>query len=312
MSYVHIPVMLEEVLQYLDCKPGHVVVDGTLGGAGHAKAILDRIIPGGLLIGIDQDKDAIENAREKLKSYASNLHLFHGNFIQSSEALSQKGIVSVDAILLDLGVSLHQLKYSGRGFSFNEDEPLDMRMNMNIRTTAEDIVKHMTEKGLIKILRDYGEERWARRISRKIISVRSRKAIRTSRELAELVQEAVPKKAQYSQQIHPATRVFMSLRIAVNQELERLDQFMRMAGNLLQPHGRLCVLSYHSLEDRIVKHRFKQMEKGCRCPPDFPQCICNEKPVVQVLTRKAVRPTKEEVKQNPPARSARLRAVEKR
>lgn len=312
MSYVHVPVMLEEVLQYLNCMPGQVIVDGTLGGAGHAKAILERIIPGGLLIGIDQDKDAIENAKETLAVFRENLHLFQGNFTQISEALAQKGIGSVDGILLDLGVSLNQLKNSGRGFSFNEDAPLDMRMNTNTSTTAEDIVNQTTEKGLIRILRDYGEERWARQISRKIISVRSRKKIRTSRELAELVREAVPKKAQYGRQIHPATRVFMSLRIAVNQELERLDQFMDTAGDLLNHHGRFCVLAYHSLEDRIVKHRFKELEKGCRCPPDFPQCVCNEKPVVQILTRKAVRPKDEEVRQNPPARSARLRAVEKR
>ena len=303
--------MLEEVLQYLNCKPGHVIVDGTLGGAGHAKAILERIIPGGLLIGIDQDKDAIENAKKALGSYGSNVHLFKGNFTRIYEALSQKEITSVDGMLLDLGVSLNQLKNSGRGFSFNKDEPLDMRMDMNVSTTAQDIVNQKTEKDLTKILRDYGEERWARQISKKIVSVRSRTKIRTSRELAELVREAVPKKAQYSQQIHPATRVFMALRIAVNQELERLEQFMDIAGDLLQPKGRLCVLAYHSLEDRIVKHRFKQMEKGCRCPPEFPQCICNEKPVVKILTRKAVKPKDEEVRQNPPARSARLRAVEK-
>ena len=312
MPYAHVPVMLEEVLQYLNCSPGQVIVDGTLGGAGHAKAILERIVPGGLLIGIDQDMDAIENARGALKSYGKNVHLFQGNFTQISEPLSQTGTASVDGILLDLGVSLNQLKNSRRGFSFNEDAPLDMRMNMNISTTAQDIVNQTTEKGLIKIFRDYGEERWARPIARKIISVRSRKTIRTSQDLADLVRQAVPKKAQYSQQIHPATRVFMALRIAVNQELKRLREFMDMSGDLLQPKGRFCVLAYHSLEDRIVKHEFKQMEKGCLCPHDFPQCICDRKPLVKILTRKAVRPRDEEVRQNPPARSARLRAVEKR
>ena len=184
-------------------------------------------------------------------------------------------------------------------------------MNIKSQTAAEEIVNSMNEKGLIKILKDYGEERWARQISRKIVKERSRKKIRTSAELARLVREAVPKKARYGQKIHPATRVFKSLRIAVNQELEHLDQLMNTAGDLLRPKGRLCVLSYHSLEDRIVKHRLKQMEKGCRCPPDFPQCVCQGKPVVQNLTRKAVKPSNEEIEHNPSARSARLRAVEK-
>ncbi len=312
MPYNHVPAMVREVLYYLNCRPGNVVVDCTLGGAGHAKRILEQIIPGGLLIGIDQDKDAIENAREILKPYASNLHLFHGNFVQVSEALSQKRVDAVDGMLLDLGVSLHQLKYSGRGFSFDKDERLDMRMNTESTTTAEDIINRLTREDLKNIFREYGEERRASQIARKIVSTRPHKRIRTSAELVELVRDAVPRKAQYGQRIHPATRVFMSLRIAVNKELERLEQFMATAVDLLKPTGRLCALSYHSLEDRIVKQHIRSMEKGCRCPPEFPTCVCDGKAVVVNLTRKPIRPGKEEIEQNPRARTARLRAAEKR
>jgi 16S rRNA (cytosine1402-N4)-methyltransferase len=312
MPYNHIPAMVCEVLQYLNCKPGNVVVDCTIGGAGHAKAILEQIIPGGLLIGIDQDKDAIENARETLKPYGSNVHLFHGNFVQASEALSQKRLDAADGMLLDLGVSLHQIKHSGRGFSFDKDERLDMRMNTESATTAEDIVNSLNQEDLKNIFRSYGEERWAGQVARKIVSARSHKRIRTSAELSELVRVAVPKRAQHGQQIHPATRVFMSLRIAVNKELERLEQFMSTAVDLLRPTGRLCVLSYHSLEDRIVKQHIRSMEKGCRCPPEFPTCVCDGEAVAVNLTRKPIRPGKLEIQQNPRARTARLRAAEKR
>jgi 16S rRNA (cytosine1402-N4)-methyltransferase len=309
MPYTHIPAMVNEVLYYLDCRPGNVVVDCTLGGAGHAKAILERIVPKGHLIGIDQDMDAIENAKETLKAYASDLTLFHGNFVQTSEALSLTGRDAADGMLLDLGVSLHQLKHSGRGFSFNNDEPLDMRMNTEADATAGDIINTMTQAHLVNIFKEYGEERWARQIARKIVSVRSREKIRTSGALAKLVSDTIPKKARYTGKIHPATRVFLSLRIAVNKELERLEQFLTTAVNLLRPNGRLCILSYHSLEDRIVKRYIRLMEKGCRCPPDLPKCICEGKPSVVNLTRKAVRPKNDEVEHNPMSRSARLRAV---
>ncbi|MBW1961943.1 MAG: 16S rRNA (cytosine(1402)-N(4))-methyltransferase RsmH [Deltaproteobacteria bacterium] len=311
MPYVHIPAMVHEVLQYLDCKPGKVIVDCTLGAAGHAKAILEQIIPNGFLIGIDQDKEAIESARDTLRRYSSNIELFHGNFVRISEALSAKRIDAVDGILLDLGVSLHQLKNSGRGFSFNKDEPLDMRMNTDSATTAADIVNNMSQEDLVNIFRVYGQERWARRIARAIVSVRSHKKIRTSAELAELVLKAVPKKHRYGQRIHPATRVFMSLRIAVNKELERLEQVLKVAVNLLKPKGRLCVLSYHSLEDRIVKQQIRLLEKGRSRDPYLQECICDGRASVVNLTRKPIRPSKKEIKQNPMARSARLRAIEK-
>lgn len=311
MPYYHIPVMLREVIHFLNCQPGKIYVDCTLGGCGHALAILEKIIPEGLLIGMDQDKDAIQNAKKVLKPYSLNIRLFHDNFIYLPERLSQLNIPAVDGILLDLGLSLHQLESSGRGFSFKRDEPLDMRMNTESSTKAEDLINCMGEENLRKIFWEYGEERWSRHIARKIVKERKRKPIKSSMQLARIVCDAIPKAAASGQRIHPATRVFMALRIAVNKELERLHSFMEDAADILNPKGRLCVLSFHSLEDRIVKNRIKALEKGCTCPPDFPKCVCNKKSVVRVLTRKAQRPTKEEISANPMARSTRLRAAEK-
>jgi 16S rRNA (cytosine1402-N4)-methyltransferase len=303
--------MPAEVLHYLDCQPGKIHVDGTLGGAGHALMILKKIMPGGLLIGIDQDRDAIQNAEKVLGDYAANVQLFQGNFVRLPDFLSQLNIAGVDSIFLDLGISLHQIESSGRGFSFMTDEPLDMRMDVTARTKAEDIVNGAEEKNLRQIFQEYGEERWARQIARNIVADRRQKKITSSRQLAEIVKNAVPKKASFSQRIHPATRVFMALRIAVNRELEVLATFLDDALNCLNPKGRLCVISFHSLEDRIVKHRIKALEKGCSCPPRFPQCVCGRTKMVRSLTPKPVRPTDAEIRINPMARSARLRAFEK-
>lgn len=311
MPFKHIPVMLPQVLHYLNCKQGKIYVDCTLGGSGHARAICEKIVPDGVLIGIDQDIDAIQNATKVLKQYDLSIHLFHENFVHLPELLRQLRIAAVDGILLDLGISLHQLESSGRGFSFNKEEPLDMRMNIEASTKAEDLINSMEEKSLRNIFQEYGEERWAGQIARKIVTQRQRKAIRSSAELAQIICDAVPKKASFNQKIHPATRVFMALRIAVNRELERLDLFMENVADLLNPKGRLCVLSFHSLEDRIVKHRIKALEKTCVCPPDFPKCVCTQKKIVRSLTKKVVRPTKDEIEINPMARSSKLRAFEK-
>ena len=310
MPYLHIPVMQREVLQYLNCRSGKIYVDGTLGGAGHARSILEKIGPHGLLIGIDQDIEAIKNAEESLKAFKTKIRLFHGNFAQLPDALSQFGIDGVDGILLDLGLSLHQIKASGRGFSFQQDEPLDMRMNIKAEKTAADIINHAPEQALKKIFESFGEERWSGRIAKRIVAERSREAIETSKKLAEIVMAAIPRGMQ-RQRIHPATRVFMALRIAVNKELERLEAFMDFASNLLNPKGRICVISYHSLEDRIIKHRISELEKGCQCPGDFPQCVCGRERQMKNLTRKPIRPTAQEIEDNPMARSARLRAAEK-
>jgi len=311
MPLKHIPVMIPEVLQYLNCKPGKIYVDGTLGGSGHARAICRNISPGGVFIGIDQDIDAIRNAEDVLKSFDLTIHLFHGNFADLPEFLRQLYIKAVDGILLDLGISLHQIESSGRGFSFLRDEPLDMRMNRATRTTAEDLVNRMDEKTLKQIFREYGEERWAGQIAKKIATSRKQKAIKSSGQLAQIVSDAVPKSKSFHQKIHPATRVFMALRIAVNRELEMLNAFMENVADFLNPKARLCVLSFHSLEDRIVKHRFKALEKGCICPSGFPECVCNQKPIFRLLTKKVVRPSIEEIERNPMARSTKLRAAEK-
>ena len=312
MPYAHISVMLREVLHYLNCRSGKTYVDGTLGGSGHAQAVLEKIGPRGSLIGIDQDIGAIQNAEAALKAFKKRIHLFHGNFTQLPDVLSQLEIDGVDGILLDLGLSLHQIKDGGRGFSFQLDEPLDMRMNFETETTAADIIHRASEHDLKTIFKSYGEERWSGQIAKKIVAERSRSTIETSKQLAEIVRAAIPKGAIRQQRIHPATRVFMALRIAVNRELQQLEAFMNVAVDLLNPTGRLCVIAYHSLEDRIVKHRIKALEKGCQCPSKLPQCVCGRESQVKNLTRKAIRPTAGEIKDNPMARSARLRAAEKR
>lgn len=309
MGYRHIPVMRTEVLEYLNCRPGRVYVDGTLGGAGHAWAILERSGPDGLLVGLDQDADAIANARIVLAPYSDRVRLIHENFGRMAEALSHLGLSGADGILLDLGISLHQLEASGRGFSFLRDEPLDMRMDTRSTETAADLVNRLKEDDLKRIFQKYGEERFSGRIARRIVAVRRRQAIRTSGELARIVCDAAPRGGR--RRIHPATRVFMALRIAVNRELERLAEFMDQLPGLLTPGGRVCILSFHSLEDRIVKQQLKAREKG-RCneawPPAPMQASGN---VLRILTRKVVRPGPEEIAANPMARSTKLRAAEK-
>lgn len=311
MIYRHVSAMLQEAVACLACRPGGIYVDGTLGGAGHARAICQQIMPDGLLIGIDQDADAIANARHVLEPYADNIRLFHGNFIDLPDYLARLDVGTVDGILLDLGLSQHQLEGSGRGFSFRKDEPLDMRMDIRNKTCAADLVNQLEEAELTRIFKRYGEERWSKRISRAIVAERTRSPIRTSRQLADVVVSAVPRRAAAMQKIHPATRVFQALRIAVNQELDRLADFLDSAVDLLSSGGRLCILSFHSLEDRMVKHKFKALSKGCDCPPDLPVCVCKKKPIVRVLTKKVLRPTQAEIERNPLARSTRLRAVEK-
>jgi len=311
--------MLDEAVDYLNCRPGKVYVDCTLGGSGHAGAICRKIIPGGVFIGLDQDEDAIKYGKHILKEFDLEIHLFNENFINLPEILSQLNIKGVDGILLDLGLSFHQIVSSGRGFSFNKDEFLDMRMDVRTKIKAWDIVNKMSEKDLKKIFKDLGEERQAGTIARRIVYARNKKPVQTSKELADLVCRAVYRKesgrkrskSRGLRKIHPATRVFMALRIYVNKELERLSGFMETAADLLNPKGRLCAISFHSLEDRIVKHKIKAMEKGCICPPDFPQCICNKKPLVRSLIKKIIQPTEKETALNPMARSAKLRAFEK-
>jgi len=311
MQYNHIPAMPVEVALYLNCKPKKVYVDCTIGGSGHALDICRKIAPDGLLIGIDQDIDAINHAKRKLMPFERSVRLFNDNFTNLKTILSHLNITSADGILLDLGLSLYQLKSSGRGFSFKTNEPLDMRMNINSDITAEQIINKASEKNLRKIFSNYGEEPRAKQIARKIVKIRKDEPIKTSGQLAGIVVGPAKKGKSGNRKIHPATKVFMALRIAVNRELERLESFMENVADYLNPGGRLCVLSFHSLEDRIVKRRIKTLEKGCICPPQFPKCVCDKKSVLRSLTKKVVRPTKEEIAKNPMARSTRLRAAEK-
>ena len=311
MDYRHVSAMPTEVVHFLDCRPGRIYVDGTLGGSGHARLILERILPGGTLIGIDQDRDALTNGEKTLEPYLSNTRLFHDSFTHLREILEQLGILTVDGILLDLGVSLYQFESSGRGFSFRRDEPLDMRMNAGTGISAETIVNQMPEKELKRIFSKYGEERWAGRVARTIVKERAIDRITSSLKLADIICSAVPGGSRTYQRIHPATRVFMALRIVVNEELERLSSFMETAGDFLNPGGRLCILSFHSLEDRIVKRGIRILEKGCICPSDFPKCVCGKKSVMRSLTKKALRPSESEIAANPMARSTRLRAAER-
>ena len=310
MQYRHVPVMVNEVIDYLNCSPGKTYVDGTLGGGGHAKAILEAIGSDGFLVGIDRDPDAIAHTGKSLHSFKPNVQIFHEDFTHLPEILSQLHITHVDGILLDLGLSLHQLEGSGRGFSFMRDEPLDMRMNPDQGQTAGALVNRLSQKDLADLIARYGEEPRAVRIAKLIVDSRRQQAIGSSLQLAEIVKKAVP--ARYRRgRIHPATRTFQALRIAVNQELAALEEFLDEAVNLLNPRGRLCILSFHSLEDRIVKERFKALAKGCTCPPQFPKCVCGKAPQVSILTKRPVRPGPQEVRTNPKARSAKLRAAER-
>jgi 16S rRNA (cytosine1402-N4)-methyltransferase len=303
--------MVDEVVGYLNCRPGHTIVDCTLGGGGHASAVIENILPGGLLIGIDQDADAIAAASGVLAQYASNVCLVHDNFVNLTNILAAFRIERADGILADLGVSLYQLAQSGRGFSFQTDEPLDMRMNADSPETAADIINSASEASLKYIFKTYGEERWAGRIAREVIRRRSRQPLETTGQLVELIYKAIPKSATGKKRIHPATRVFMALRIAVNRELERIDEFLDAAVEALRSGGRICILSFHSLEDRLVKQRFKALETPCTCPRHFPECVCGQEPKLKILTRKVRRPTGAEVERNPMARSTCLRAAER-
>jgi 16S rRNA (cytosine1402-N4)-methyltransferase len=311
MDRYHVTAMTEEAVRHLSCRPGKIIVDGTLGGAGHARRICKEIRPNGFLIGIDRDRDAVEHARSVLLQCGAKVHIVHANFVELPDILHRLQLPAADGILLDLGLSLHQIEASGRGFSFNRDEPLDMRMDVEKGPTAEELVNSESETALTRLFRQYGEEPRSRSIARRIVATRKKSRIRTSRQLADIVLSALPAKARHGRKIHPATRAFMALRIAVNRELEHLERFLEFAIDCLNPGGRLCVLSFHSLEDRMVKHRFQSLAGSCSCPPGFPICVCGQQAVVELVTRKALRPSPQEIEANPMSRSTRMRVVEK-
>jgi 16S rRNA (cytosine1402-N4)-methyltransferase len=310
MVSFHTPVMLEKVLQSLRCKPGGIYVDGTLGGGGHARAILENTAPDGLLIGIDRDDDALLESEKRLQPFGQRKILIKGNFADIGEILTNLNIRKVDGILLDLGVSSHQLDTADRGFSFSLDAPLDMRMDQSSRYRAYDLVNLSPEKELRKVIRDYGEEPMAGRIARAILAKRASAPIRTTIELADVVCRAVRRQG-VRKKVHPATRTFQAIRIAVNQELSNLSTAMDAGIDQLGQGGRFSIISFHSLEDRIVKETFRSWEGRCQCPPGLPVCQCQREAKLRVLTRKPLRPEAGESETNPRARSARLRTAEK-
>lgn len=310
MVSFHTPVMLEKVLQSLRCKPGGIYVDGTLGGGGHARAILENTAPDGLLIGIDRDDDALLESEKRLQPFGQRKILIKGNFADIGEILTNLNIRKVDGILLDLGVSSHQLDTADRGFSFSLDAPLDMRMDQSSRYRAYDLVNLSPEKELRKVIRDYGEEPMAGRIARAILAKRASAPIRTTIELADAVCRAVRRQG-VRKKVHPATRTFQAIRIAVNQELSNLFTAMDAGIDQLGQGGRFSIISFHSLEDRIVKETFRSWEGRCQCPPGLPVCQCQREAKLRVLTRKPLRPEADESEKNPRARSARLRTAEK-
>ncbi|NOX34414.1 MAG: 16S rRNA (cytosine(1402)-N(4))-methyltransferase RsmH [Deltaproteobacteria bacterium] len=311
MGFEHTSVMPQQVHEHQNLKPGNIIADCTLGGAGHAFASVRSILPGGMLIGIDQDLDAINHAKKILHPFKENVLLFHSNFSDLPKILSSNGIKGVNSILLDLGFSLNQLKNGKRGFSFNKNEPLDMRMDIRNDLTAFDIVNSFKESELVNIFFKFGEEKFSRRIAKKIVEKRRQALICNSSELADIITGVIPAKYRFKQRIHPATRIFQALRIAVNRELERLEKFMEIVPSLLLKEGRLCVISFHSLEDRIVKQALRKFENGCTCPKDLPVCLCGFVPQMKSVFKKPLVPTKEEIKINPMARSSKLRVAQK-
>lgn len=306
----HIPVLLKEVLEYLNPKSGGIYIDGTLGLGGHTGEILKRSSPDGRVIGMDRDPDALRIAKERLREFEDRVELIHGNFSDMGRVAGEVGIKEVDGILLDLGVSSFQIDTDQRGFSFMRDAPLDMRMDTTGGITAADIVNNYSLEELQTILWEFGEEGYSRRIAREIVKARETARIETTKELARIVEMSIPRK-DWPESIHPATKTFQALRIAVNDELGSLERGLKEGLGLLKAGGRLCVISFHSLEDRIVKNRFRNWEAACVCPPSFPVCRCGKVKVARVLTKKGIKPSEEEIKGNPRARSARLRVAEK-
>lgn len=305
----HISVLLNECIENLNIKPDGIYVDGTLGLGGHSEQILKRL-KSGRLIGIDRDESAIKRTGERLKSYADKMTLVHGNFCDVSDILDELGIYSVDGMLFDLGVSSPQLDESERGFSYMNDAPLDMRMDNIGALTAWNVVNEWPETELIRILRDYGEERYARRIAQRIAEKREDKPIDTTLELVDIIRSAMPAAALREKQ-HPAKRSFQAIRIAVNDELGAVEEMMRTAPDKLRPGGRLCVISFHSLEDRIVKTAIAARENGCTCPREAPICTCGFVQTLRNVHRKPIVPCEDELNNNPRSRSAKLRVAER-
>ena len=309
MEFSHVPIMLSEVLEGLAIKPDGIYVDGTLGGAGHSSEIVKRLGGKGKLIGIDQDQDAIEAASKRLEPY-KNVEIVHSNYLNIKSILSGLGIDSVDGILLDLGVSSYQFDNKDRGFSYREDAKLDMRMDTSQEYTAQDIVNDYSEEDLRRILKVYGEEKFAGRIAENIVKARTDKRIETTFELNEIIKSSIPA-AVRRQGKNPCKKTYQAIRIELNKELSVLEDSLDEMIELLAPGGRLCIITFHSLEDRIVKNAFRTAERPCTCPPEFPVCVCGKKSKGKVITRKPIVAGEDELEMNPRSSSAKLRIFEK-
>ena len=309
MEFYHRPVLLEECLEGLALRPQGIYLDGTLGGGGHSAAILERLGPQGRLYGIDRDPQALQAAAARIQD--RRFTPIRGNFHQAKALLDQHGVASLDGALLDLGVSSHQLDARERGFSYHDDAPLDMRMDPDQPFSARDLVNQWSQEDIARVLRDYGEEKWAAQIARVLCDRRQSHPIQTTAQLVDIVDAAIPKKVRARDGSHPARRTFQALRIAVNDELAPLEQALRDLAELLVPGGRLCVIAFHSLEDRVVKNTFRSLADPCTCPKNLPVCVCGKTPTVRLITRKPITATPQELAENPRARSATLRVLEK-
>ncbi len=309
-EFQHIPVLLDEVLNLLAPERGGTFIDGTLGGGGHAEAVLQRLPENGKLIGIDRDWEAVRAAEGRLSVFGDRFRALHGNFFDMRPLLLDAGITEANGILLDLGVSSHQLDTPERGFSYKNEAPLDMRMDKGASLSAFDVVNTYSETELARVIWEYGEERFSRRIAGRIVRERAERSIETTTRLADIVKEAIPAKYRREPQ-HPARRTFQALRIEVNSELKGLDRAVEDACDLLQKGGRLCIITFHSLEDRIVKQAFRRFENPCTCPPSAPICICGKVPKAKILTKKPLIATQREAEENPRSTSAKLRCIER-
>ena len=309
MEFKHKSVLLNETIDGLNIKPDRIYVDGTLGGGGHAYEVCRRLGEKGSIVGIDQDAAAIEAASARLKDFGEKVTIVRSNYCDMKSKLHELGIDKVDGIVLDLGVSSYQLDTAERGFSYREDAPLDMRMDTRQKMTARDIVNDYTEADLYRVIRDYGEDKFAKNIAKHIVQARAVKPVETTAELSEIIRASIPMKFQ-KKSGHPAKRTFQAIRIELNRELDVLRDSLDDMIDLLNPGGRLCIITFHSLEDRIVKSAFRKNENPCTCPPDFPVCVCGKKSKGSIITKKPILPSEEELEYNSRSKSAKLRIFE--
>ena len=310
MKFEHTTVLLNEAIEYLNIRPEGIYVDGTLGGGGHASKICEKLNAKGLLVGVDQDETALKVAEERLRVYPNKKAFVHSNFSNIRHVMNELGLKYIDGIVLDLGVSSHQLDEASRGFSYMHDADLDMRMDRNQKFNAENVVNEYDQEDLYRIIKEYGEEKWAKRIAEFIVRERKDKPIKTTGQVVEIIKKAIPAAAR-REGPHPAKRTFQAIRIEVNNELGILEKTIKDIADVLNPDGRICIITFHSLEDRIVKNTFRDLSIACKCPPEYPVCVCKGEQILKIITRKPALPSQEEVENNPRSRSAKLRVAER-